>query len=239
MLGTQFLAFMAGILSILSPCVLPLVPIVFASSLSSHRFGPAALAVGLSLSFTLIGLFLATIGFSLGINNEHFRFSIALVMVLVGILLLSPALQIRLIVLIEPLARFFSKSSLFNQPSGFWGQFGLGLLLGAVWSPCVGPTLGAASLLASQNKDLFDVFVTMLLFGLGAALPLLVLGKMTQSGLQKSRYALLASSVMGKKVMGLILIGLGGLMLSGWDKILENALVDASPDWLLRLTTQF
>ena len=160
-------------------------------------------------------------------------------MVLVGILLLSPALQIRLTVLIEPLARFFSKSSLFNQPSGFWGQFGLGLLLGAVWSPCVGPTLGAASLLASQNKDLFDVFVTMLLFGLGAALPLLVLGKMTQSGLQKSRYALLASSVMGKKVMGLILIGLGGLMLSGWDKILENALVDASPDWLLRLTTQF
>lgn len=239
MAGTQFLAFIAGLLSILSPCVLPLVPIVFASSLSSHRLGPAALAAGLSLSFTLIGLFLATIGFSLGINNEHFRFSVGLVMVFVGILLFSPALQMRLTVLIEPLGRFFNNFTLLHQPSGLWGQFGLGLLLGAVWSPCVGPTLGAASLLASQNKDLFDVFVTMLLFGLGAALPLLVLGKMTQSGLQKSRYALLASSVMGKKIMGLILIGLGVLMISGWDKILENVLVDVSPDWLIRLTTQF
>ena len=60
--------------------------------------------------------------------------------------------------------------------SGFKGQLGVGALLGMAWSPCVGPTLGAASLLASQAKDLPQVAATMLLFGLGAASPLLVIG---------------------------------------------------------------
>lgn len=59
--------------------------------------------------------------------------------------------------------------------AGVLGQFGVGVLLGAVWSPCVGPTLGAASLLASQGRDLGVVALTMLLFGFGAALPLLLL----------------------------------------------------------------
>ncbi|NDB69569.1 MAG: cytochrome c biogenesis protein CcdA [Methylocystaceae bacterium] len=239
MLSSLVLAFMAGVLSILSPCVLPLVPIVLASSLSAHRYGSVALATGLSLSFTAIGLFLATVGFSIGLSSEDFRSPTAAFMLLVGLLLLSPFLQNRFVNFLEPLNRYFQNQSSAFMPSGLWGQFGLGILLGAVWSPCVGPTLGAASVLASQKKELFDVFVTMAIFGVGAALPLLVIGKMTQSRFQKSRYALLSTSAVGKKLMGALFALLGILILSGSDKLIENYLVEISPDWLVRLTTQF
>jgi len=73
MIGTLGLAFLAGILSILSPCVLPLLPIVLGTAQAEHRLGPVALAAGLAVSFTAIGLFVATIGFAIGLDTDVFR----------------------------------------------------------------------------------------------------------------------------------------------------------------------
>ena len=73
-IGTLGLAFLAGLLSILSPCVLPLLPIVLGAAASEHRLGPIALAAGVALSFVAIGLFIATIGFGLGLDGDVFRF---------------------------------------------------------------------------------------------------------------------------------------------------------------------
>jgi len=70
--ATLGLALLAGVLSVLSPCVLPLLPIVLGTAASQHRLGPAALAAGLALSFTAIGLFVATIGFAAGLDPEFF-----------------------------------------------------------------------------------------------------------------------------------------------------------------------
>ena len=75
-----------------------------------------------------------------------------------------------------PLANWANGRLEGRDTGGPAGQFGVGVLLGAVWSPCVGPTLGAASLLAAQGRDLGQVALTMFVFGLGAALPLLALG---------------------------------------------------------------
>ena len=60
MLGAAFFAVVAGVLSTLSPCVLPLLPVVLGTAVSQHRFGPVALAGGLAISFVAIGLFVAT-----------------------------------------------------------------------------------------------------------------------------------------------------------------------------------
>ena len=73
-IGTLGLAFLAGLLSILSPCVLPLLPIVLGAATSEHRLGPIFLAAGVALSFVAIGLFIATIGFGLGLDGDAFRF---------------------------------------------------------------------------------------------------------------------------------------------------------------------
>ena len=95
-LGSVLLALAAGLLSTLSPCVLPLLPIVIAAAVSQHRLGPVALAGGLALSFVAIGLFVATIGFSMGLDTEAFKILAAAMLIAIGVVLLAPALQTRL-----------------------------------------------------------------------------------------------------------------------------------------------
>ena len=123
--------------------------------------------------------------------------------------------------------------------TSLWGQFGLGLLLGAVWVPCVGPTLGAASLLAAKGEDLGQVAITMLAFGIGAALPLMVLGFVSREAMMRWRGRLMEAGKGGKMLLGAVLIAVGLLVGSGADKQLEAFLVDASPDWLTQLKTQY
>ncbi|KQP34630.1 cytochrome C biogenesis protein [Methylobacterium sp. Leaf102] len=239
-MGTSLgLAFLAGLLSVLSPCVLPLLPLVLGAASSEHRYGPVALAGGLALAFVAIGLFVATIGFGLGLDTDVFRKGAALLLVGLGFVLMLPAAQTRLAVAAGPLsdrvqARFGGVSS-----TGLGGQFGVGLLLGAVWSPCVGPTLGAASLLAAQGRDLAAVALTMVTFGLGAGLPLVVLGTLSRATLLRWRGRMMGLGQGLKAVLGLILAATGLAILTGLDKVLETALVDASPAWLTALTTRF
>lgn len=92
-MGEAGLALLAGVLSTLSPCVLPLLPVVIGTAIGEHRHGPLALAAGLALSFVAIGLFVATIGFAIGLDQEVFRSAAAVLLIAVGGLLLLPRLQ--------------------------------------------------------------------------------------------------------------------------------------------------
>jgi cytochrome c biogenesis protein CcdA len=239
MVTTFGLAFLAGILSVFSPCVLPLLPLVLGAAASEHRLGPAALAAGLALSFVTIGLFVATIGFAIGLDAGGFRAGAAVMLILIGLVLLVPAAQTKLAVAAGPISNWTESRFGGFSTAGLPGQFGVGLLLGAVWSPCVGPTLGAASLLASQGRDLGAVALTMLLFGLGAALPLLILGALSREVLSGWRDRMLSLGKGLKAVLGLILLATGLLIVTGGDKAVETELVDASPAWLTNLTTRF
>ena len=238
-LGTLGLAFLPGALSVLSPCVLPLVPIVLGTAASEHRLGPLALAAGLAISFTTIGLFVATIGFAIGLDTDLFRTISAILLIGVGVLLLVPRLQEQFAVAAGPVSQWAGGYLDNFAATGLAGQFGLGLLLGAVWSPCVGPTLGAASLLAAKGENLGQVALTMLAFGIGAALPLMLLGFLSREAMQRWRGRLLEAGKGGKTLLGALLLAIGLLIASGLDKRLEAALVDASPEWLTNLTTRF
>ncbi len=237
--GGAIFALIAGVLSTLSPCVLPLLPLVLGAAVSEHRFGPAALAGGLAISFTVIGLFVAVIGFSIGLDGDVFRTLAALMLIAIGAVLLIPPLQVRLAAAGGPLSDWTDRRFGGFSAGGLRGQFGVGLLLGAVWSPCVGPTLGAASVLAAQGKDLAQVAFTMAAFGVGAALPLLLLGALSREVLQRWRSRLMQAGQGGKALLGALLAGIGLLILSGLDKRLETAILDASPEWLIQLTTRF
>lgn len=233
------LAFIAGILSTLSPCVLPLLPIVVGAAIGQHRFGPFALAAGLSLSFVVIGLFVATIGFTAGLDQDVFRSVAAVLLILVGGVLLMPRMQAQLVSATGPVGNWAHAHADRFSPRGLGGQFIVGLLLGAVWSPCVGPTLGAASVLAARAENLAVVAVTMIAFGLGTALPLLAIGLMSREALTRWRGRMLAAGNRGKMLMGILLLAAGVLILTGLDKRIETVLVDASPAWLTELTTRF
>jgi len=90
------LAGLAGILSILSPCVIPLLPLVLGGAASEHKYGPLGLAGGLALSFTVIGLFVATIGFGIGLDTDFFRALAGILLIVVGVILTMPILQTQL-----------------------------------------------------------------------------------------------------------------------------------------------
>ena len=98
------LALAAGVLSILSPCVLPLVPIVLGTAVAEHRFGPVALATGLAISFTAIGLFVATIGYSVGLDGEVFRRAGAVLLIAIGMVLVMPRWQARVALAAGPVS---------------------------------------------------------------------------------------------------------------------------------------
>ena len=87
------IAALAGVLSTLSPCVLPLIPMVLGVAVSEHRQGPVVLAAGLAVSFVAIGVFIATIGYAVGLDAGHFRLVGAALLIAIGLLLLVPALQ--------------------------------------------------------------------------------------------------------------------------------------------------
>ncbi len=232
-------AFMAGILTFLNPCVLPMLPIVFGTATNEHRLGPIALIAGLSLSFTTIGLFIATIGFSLGLDASLFRYASAIMLIVIGGLLSVPRAQYRLQMAMGPITNWAASASNNRNNSGAFGQFGLGILLGAMWSPCVGPTLGAASLLAAQGQDLGMVTLAMLLFGIGAALPLALLGIVLRNRLASWRSRLLQSGQQGRLILGICLIMVGIFVLSGVDKTLEILFLDHAPAWMSSVGTYF
>ena len=238
-MGALALALLAGVLSTLSPCVLPLLPIVLGAALTEHRFGPMALAAGVALSYVAVGMFVATIGFSLGLDQEIFRKLAAALLILIGAVLLLPKLQSQLAVAAGPFGNWAHAQAGGMSTSGLGGQFTLGLLLGAVWSPCVGPTLGAASVLAAQGEHLGQVAITMIAFGIGAAAPLAALGMLSHEALMHWRDRLIKAGKSGKVALGILLLAFGVLILSGLDKKVETSLVDASPAWLTKLTTRY
>lgn len=238
-MGTIGLALLAGILSTLSPCVLPLLPIVLGAALGQHRFGPLALAAGVALSFVTVGLFVATIGFTIGLDLGFFRNVAAVMLIGIGVVLLLPQLQTQIAVAAGPIGNWTQNQTAGMPTSGLGGQFTVGILLGVVWSPCVGPTLGAASILAAQGENLGAVALTMTAFGLGAAAPLLLLGILSREALMHWRDRLLSAGKGGKIALGLVLLVTGIFIVTGLDKHIETVLVDSSPTWLTNLTTRF
>jgi cytochrome c-type biogenesis protein len=238
-LGSFLFAFLAGVLSTLSPCVLPLIPIIIGAAANQHRFGPFALAGGLAVSFAVIGTGLASIGSSIGLAQDGFRLFAAVVMGIIGIVLISNRLQERFAVAMSGVSG--AGNSLLSKVTidGLLGQFLIGILLGLVWTPCVGPTLGAAITLASQGRDLGKIVFVMAIFGLGAGLPLALLGMLSRGAMMKAKGKLGNAGKFGKQLLGGFLIVISLLVMTGQDKALESFLLKHSPDWLTDLTTTF
>lgn len=231
--------FLAGVLSTLSPCVLPIVPILLGTATNAHPRAPLALAGGLALSYAIIGTTVAWLGSQLGLDASTFRNVGATALALMGILLLSNSMQQQFASATSGISN--AGNSLLSKwkLDGLWGQFAIGLILGIVWSPCVGPTLGAAIVLASEGSQLIHAATLMGLFGLGAALPIVILGQVSRAAMSKWRNQMLQAGQTGKVLLGLSMLLIAVAVFTGADKAFETWLVNLSPAWLTELTTQF
>jgi cytochrome c biogenesis protein CcdA len=223
----------AGMLTTLSPCVLPALPLVVGSAATGHRFGPLGLSAGLVTAFTLVGVTVASIGPAIGLTDEVVRAAAAVLLIASGGVLLIPHLQTRMSLLASPLASVAARASA-RTGSGLAGQFLLGALLGAIWSPCVGPTLGSAIGLASSGGSLAEATMTMGAFGVGSAIPLLAIAHSARR-VGAARGAILQVASRARRLFGGSLVAIGVLVITGTDRWVEARVLDALPAWWINL----
>lgn len=238
-LGSYGFGLLAGMLSTLSPCVLPILPILLGSALAAHPRAPVALAAGLALSYALIGTLIAWTSSALGLDVAGFRSVGAALLGLLGLVLMSTSLQQRFASATSGIGNVGNNLVSRLTLSGLSGQFLIGLALGVVWSPCVGPTLGAAIMLASQGAQLPQAALLMGVFGLGAAIPVVGLAYLSRTAMMRARGKLMQAGKTGKIAMGAMMVTIAVMIFSGADKPVETWLVEHSPTWLTGLTTRF
>jgi cytochrome c-type biogenesis protein len=227
------LSFAAGLLTALSPCVLPLLPIVVGSAATAGRAGPFALAGGLVTAFTAVGLLLASVQEAVGLDDVVLRRVSAAVLFLAGAVLFSTRLENFASRAASPLAGLSTRMTT-QLGGGVFAQFAIGAALGGVWSPCAGPTLGAAIGFATQAETLPRATAMMLIFGVGAAIPLLAAGYASHS-LLASRGLLLRAASSGKRIFGGALFALAVFVWFGFDKAVEAAVLARLPDWWVNI----
>lgn len=238
-MGSAVLAYLAGVVTILSPCVLPLLPIILGSSFNEHKRGPLFLVAGLILSFTTFGMIVATIGFSIGLTAGVLQSIAASLMIMFGIILLFNPLYQRFSTIASSSTSGMNSKVSGLQFSGAKGQFALGILLGAVWSPCVGPTLGAAISLAAQGQSLLYAAMIMLLFSIGTSTPILGMSFVSQKTMINMKDKMMGASKWMKPAMGGIFIAVGVMIISGFMITLEEAMLGIMPEALTDFIYRF
>jgi cytochrome c-type biogenesis protein len=215
------LAWFAGVLSILSPCVWPLIPVVMSSASISGRAGPIYLSLGLMSSFAAAGSFITYLFLNLGLDPEWLRYFGASLFLFIAItLLVKPLGQWVTMQLSRLTAGMYKNKS--PQQINAAGQFIIGMTLGIVWLPCVGPTVGAAIALASMGQNMAMAFSVLLAFAFGTASVLLLAGLGSNQLLKRWQPQIMQNSQRGKTMLGVVLLVFAVLTLSGLDKILEG-----------------
>ncbi len=193
------LALFAGFASIASPCVLPVVPIIVTGTEGDHKYRPLLIVTGLSFSFMAMGAITSIFGGAVAGAMPVLEKVAGIVVIIFGVLML---LDINL----------FKKLSLFNRSqapgNGRWSGLILGLTLGLVWIPCVGPMLsGVLALVASEGK-LSSGLILLAFYSLGFAIPMLLAGYASQTVRQRIRMVN-SHPLAIRLVSGSLLIGFG------------------------------
>jgi cytochrome c biogenesis protein CcdA len=236
-------ASLAGLLTTLSPCVLPVLPLVVASSLRAGRRGPLFFVAGLLVTFVGVTWLLSAFGNVLGWDRNLIRNISALTLIAAGALFLSERAQDLVSRLLAPLLGVVNQANqaLSTRSSGWENgrQFSLGALAGIIWTPCSGPSLGVAIGLAADKQSALQALPVLSAFGIGAAIPLLAVAYGSKNFSQRLRHASMRWMAGLKKAMGLLVVFVGFSILSGLDKKIEAQLVTWSPEWLTELTTRF
>ncbi len=232
------LSIAAGSLTTLSPCVFPLLPLVLGGAAQRHRAAPLAMAVGMTLSFAVLGVVIGSLGNALGLSPEHVRTFAAALLVAFGVTLVVPQLNERLTHWISPLASSASQASASLDTGSLKGAFLLGGLLGLIWSPCSGPLLGTALTLVATEGGAARGALILGLFGAGAAIPLVAVAYLSRAGLSRVQSWVVARSDHTKKIFGIVLLLVGLAILSGADRWLEVQINNGLPDAWLELTVR-
>ncbi len=235
------LSFIAGLLTTLSPCVLPILPFLLGSALRKNKNAPLYMILGLAISFVVVGFTISRFGSLLGLDGDQIRKGSAILLILTSIFFLSKKIQT---LVSEKLTSFANTGNStahkwkLDETSN-WDSLLLGGLLGIIWSPCAGPTLGVAVSLASQKGTSLDALIIMIIYAIGSAIPMLLVSYGLKSFFQKYQSKIINFSENSKVFFGIILILTGVFIFFGIDKTIEAYLLNHLPQSWVDLITQF
>ena len=227
------LGYFAGLLTLINPCVLPILPVVLVSAMQAGRAGPLMLAAGMSVSFVALGLFVASAGRAFGVTEEAVSSAAAALMIAFGLVLLIPRFSESFATATGGMAARADSQIDDLETESLSGQFVGGMLLGAVWSPCIGPTLGAAIGLASQGGSLWVAGGTMAAFALGVSTIILALGYGAQSAIRRRQSMLRRIAAASRPVTGLVFVAVGFAILFKLHHVVEIWALENLPVWIV------
>lgn len=238
MIGLAAMSFIAGNVAILSPCVLPAVPFVVSSAFQEHKLGPAVLSSGMLTSFVTVAVTLEAFGSVLGIDNDSLKTSSSFLLILMGLFFLSEKLQSLTQVRLGNISNKANNLLNNSRRRGLFGQFVIGALIGVVWSPCIGPTLGSALGLAAQADTRASGFFLVLVYALGIIIPFLTIAYSARY-ISINHFKFFSPGKTSKRLMGILMIGFGISTLTGFDKFLESRIFEMIPESTLAWLTSF
>ncbi len=221
-------AFLGGLVTVLSPCILPVLPIVLSGSLSGGHRRPIGIVVGFVLSFTLFTLFISTIVKATGISSDALRTISIAVIFLFGISLLVPGFQALMERLFTKIAGAFSSRN--TQGAGFFSGIALGLSLGLVWTPCVGPIIASVITLAAANSVSGAAVLITFSYATGTAIPMLLITFGGRALLRKIPW-LLKNTGGIQKAFGILMIVTAIAMFFGLDRTFQTYITNTFPQY--------
>jgi cytochrome c biogenesis protein CcdA/thiol-disulfide isomerase/thioredoxin len=224
-------AFVAGLVTAVSPCVLPILPIVLATGADGDRRRPYLVIAGLIASFSFFTLASVQIIQALHLPSSTLRDVAIVVIALFGLTLLVPALTTGY----ERLTARLPAVGVKLARPGVAGGLITGVGLGLVWTPCAGPILGAITSLAVTAPGSGATLTLVVVYSIGAGLPLLAIALGGRAAL--SRLRLRSASAWASKVFGVLVLVTAGLMAVGADTAISADLTNALPDWTGTLQT--
>jgi len=234
-------AFVSGIITILSPCILPVLPIVLSGSVGGGKARPFGIVAAFIVSFTLFTLALSAIVQAIGISPDALRLVSVVLLMIFGLVMVVPALRHRFEILASrATARTGGvQTAVATGPSGsapgFWSGVPVGFSLGLVWTPCVGPIMASViSLALTQHVDSGSVFIT-LAYSIGTSIPMLAV--MFGGRALLNRLPGLSRNMANiQKGFGVVMIVVGLAIAFGWDRQVQTALLRAFPSYGSGLT---
>lgn len=229
------IAFISGILTVFSPCVLPILPIILASGIDGNTRRIKGVITGLVISFTIASLLLATLVRVLGIPADTVRILAVGLLVVFGIGLVFPVLWDKVQYWIEKYWRFQPVRS---QGGGFWGGFLTGTSLGIVWTPCIGPVVAAMATLAAVSSFSLTMALVIFAYALGTAVPLYFIAKGGSAASAKLTFFKTENQKI-RQVFGLIILGTALFIWTGADRVLQAWTLANLPQSWTQIATTF
>lgn len=234
------IAYAAGLLTALSPCVLPLLPIVVGGALQQHRAAPLLMGLGMTTAFTMGGWLIGALGPALGLDALWMHRAAAFSLIFFGLALWFEPLTRVVYRLVQPLAiRADLMAEEVRDHRSHAASFFFGGLLGLAWSPCAGPMLVSAVALVATGRDAEFGALLMGLFGLGAATPLVLAAYASRAGFGRLRDWALGHSAVLRHGFGVLAVLSGIFIATGLDKQLATWAIAILPDAWLELITRY